>query len=137
MQHTIQILLASLPSALGDLVFTLARALGRFRRSESCHLHHPLSDMKDGGAALDRPNTICAGGLLGLVLKVELLLEVAASSQAAQSDDLVVLGVREINCAHVLACRTLHVEALLVAMGSESVSSEVVLPVPTIPHEQD
>jgi hypothetical protein len=57
MQHTIQILLASLLSALGDLVFTLARALGRCRRSESCH-HHPLSDMKDGGAALDCPNTI-------------------------------------------------------------------------------
>jgi hypothetical protein len=93
--------------------------------------------MKDGGAALDRPNTIRAGGLLGLVLEVELLLEVAASSRAAQSDDLVVLGGWEINCAHVLACRTLHVEALLVAMGSESVSSEVVLPVPTIPHEQD
>jgi hypothetical protein len=62
---------------------------------------------------------------------------IVQTPSAAQSDDLVVLGVWEINHAHALACRTLHVEALLVAVGSESVSLEVVLALPTIPHEQD
>jgi hypothetical protein len=51
---------------------------------------------------LDCSNTICTSGLLGLVVKVKLLLEVVASSLAGQSDDVVVLAVWEINSAHTL-----------------------------------
>jgi hypothetical protein len=87
---------------LSALVFTLARALGRCRTSESSHLHHPLGDMKGRDATLNCLNTICTGGLLGLVVEVKLLLEVTASRLAGWSDDAVVLAVWDINSAHML-----------------------------------